>query len=57
MPKGQLVLADGSTIRGKHFGAPVSNAVEAVDGHSTRNGNPIFSKDISSLAIKELQAY
>ena len=30
MPRGQLVLADGSTITGDHFGAPVSNAGEVV---------------------------
>ena len=30
MPRGQLVLADGSTITGEHFGAPVSNAGEVV---------------------------
>ena len=30
MQRGQLVLADGSTITGEHFGAPVSSAGEVV---------------------------
>ena len=30
MPRGHLVLADGSTITGEHFGARVSNAGEVV---------------------------
>jgi carbamoylphosphate synthase small subunit len=46
--RGQILVLTYPLV--ENYGVP-------VDGHSARNGNPIFSRDIASLAIKELQAY